>query len=132
MGLGRPAVLNERARRAIHDYRTSLGRMLWSEGFLFLSRQGGNRPIDCRQAHRMLRNLYRACGVDEARVSTPSLRKTFVRADYDASQHDLIRTQRIVGHSSPVVPARYLESTESEMDNLILGLAGRPHSPARP
>lgn len=39
-----------------------------------------------------------------------------------ASQHDLIRTQRMVGHSSPVVTARYLESTQSELDELVLGL----------
>jgi len=51
-----------------------------------------------------------------------------VRAVYDASQHDLIRTQRIVGHSSPVVTARYLESTQSELDELVLSLA--PTAPA--
>ncbi len=34
----------------------------------------------------------------------------------------LIRTQRIIGHSSPVVTAHYLESTQSELDELVLGL----------
>jgi hypothetical protein len=41
---------------------------------------------------------------------------------YDASGHDLIRTQRIVGHSSPEITSRYLESTQSELDELVLGL----------
>lgn len=70
----------------------------------------------------LLKDACRACGIDAARISTHSLRKTFVRAVYDASGHDLIVTQRVVGHSSPVVTAHYLESTESELDALVLGL----------
>lgn len=73
-----------------------------------------------------------ACGIDEARVSTHSLRKSFVRSVYDASGRDLIQTQRVVGRSSPVITARYLESTQSELDELVLGLgpAARAGAPA--
>lgn len=123
----RRVVLNERARGAIRDYLVSLNRVPLPQECLFLSREGENRAIDRRQAHRLLKRLCRACGVEETRVSTHSLRKTFVRAIYDASNHDLIRTQRIVGHSSPVVTGRYLESTQSELDNLVLGLATSAH-----
>jgi hypothetical protein len=41
---------------------------------------------------------------------------------YDASGHDLIRTQRLVGHSSPEITSHYLESTQSELDELVMGL----------
>jgi integrase len=121
----RRVVLNEQARGAIRDYLASLGCIPAPDEYLFLSREGGNRPIDRAQAHRILKGLCRDCGIDGARVSTHSLRKTFVRSVYDASKHDLIRTQRIVGHSSPVITARYLESTQSELDDVVLGM-GRP------
>ncbi len=119
----RRVVLNERARCAIHDYLASLGRVPQPDEYLFKSRQGDNRPLHRAQAHDILKDACRACGIDETRISTHSLRKTFVRAVYNASGHDLIRTQRIVGHSSPVVTAHYLESTQSELDELVLGLA---------
>ena len=128
----RRVVLNERARGAIRDYLASLGRVPAYDEFLFQSREGANRPVHRTQAHRILKRLCRTCGIDAARVSTHSLRKTFVRAVYDASQHDLIRTQRIVGHSSPVVTARYLESTQSELDELVLGLPQAAPAPAAP
>jgi integrase len=127
----RRVVLNERAGGAIRDYLTSLGRVPAHGEFLFQSREGGYRPVHRTQAHRILKRLCRACGIDAPRVSTHSFRETFVRAVYDASQHDLIRTQRIVGHSSPVITARYLESTQSELDELVLGWRS-PHRPPPP
>jgi integrase len=124
----RRVVLNERARGAIRDYLASLGRVPAPDEFLFLSRESGNRPLHRSQAHRILKDLCQASGIDEARVSTHSLRKSFVRSVYDASGRDLVLTQRIVGHSSPVITARYLESTQSELDELVLGLG--PAAPA--
>jgi len=119
----RRVVLNGRARGAIRDYLGALGRVPLPQECLFLSREGENRAIDRRQAHRLLKGLCRTCGINETRVSTHSLRKTFVRAIYDASKRDLVLTQRILGHSSPVLTSRYLESTQSELDDLVLGLA---------
>jgi integrase len=119
----RRVVLNERARGAIRDYITSLESIPSPEDFLFQSREGENRPLHRSQAHRILKSLCRTCGVDTARISTHSLRKTFVRAVYDASHCDLIRTQRIVGHASPLITARYLETTQSDLDDLVLGIA---------
>lgn len=119
----RRVVLNERARGAIRDYLASLSCLPSAEQFLFRSREGSNRPLHRTQAHRILKQICRTCGLDATRVSTHSLRKTFVRAIYDASNHDLIRTQGIVGHASPLVTARYLESTQTELNDLDLGLA---------
>lgn len=118
----RRVVLNERARGVIRDYIASLGTIPSAEQFLFRSRTGANRPISRTQAHRLLKNLCRECGIDATRISTHSLRKSFVRAVYDASGHDLVRTQRIVMHASPLTTARYLESTQTELDELVLGL----------
>jgi site-specific recombinase XerD len=115
-------VLNERARGVIRDYIASLGGVPPADQFLFQSRNGLNRPICRAQAHRIIKSLCSECGLDATRISTHSLRKSFVRAVYDASGHDLIKTQRIVQHASPLTTARYLESTQSELDDLVLGL----------
>jgi len=48
---------------------------------------------------------------------------TFARRVYEASGHDLIRTQRALGHSSPVTTARYLETDADALDRLILDIA---------
>ena len=93
-----------------------------SDEYLFKSREGGNRPLHHSQAHRILVQACEECGIDTTRVSTHSLRKTFVRSVYDAYGHDIIRTMKVVQHSSPVIAARYLENTESELDDLVLGL----------
>jgi integrase len=122
----RRVVLNERARGAIRDYLASLSYVPRPDDFLFKSREGGNRPIDRGQARRILKGLCRACGIDDKRVATHSLRKSFVRAVYDASKRDLVLTQRILGHSSPIITARYLDSTESEQDNVVLALSSHP------
>lgn len=124
----RRVVLIERARGVICDYRASLGRVPTADEFPFRSRTGANRPITRIQAHRILKRLYQEFGIDATRVSKHSLRKTFVRAVYDASGHGLVRTQRIVLHDSPLTTARHLESTQSELDEIFLGLgadAGR-------
>lgn len=75
------------------------------------------------QAFRILVGVARECGIDEVRISTHTLRKTFVARVYAASGHDLIKTQRIVGHASPLTTARYLETDQEELDDLVRGLA---------
>ncbi len=122
----RRVVLNEKARAAIRDYLASLGYVPPPYEYLFKSREGGNRPLHRSQAHRILVQACEECGIDTARISTHSLRKTFVRRVYDASGHDIIRTMKVVQHSSPVITARYLENTETELDDLVLGLAASP------
>jgi integrase len=126
----RRVVLNERARGVIRDYIASLGCIPPVDQFLFQSRSGANHPISRTQAHRLLKNLCRECGIDATRISTHSLRKSFVRAVYDASGHCLVRTQRIVQHASPLTTARYLESTQTELDDLVLGLGAPAPAPA--
>lgn len=128
----RRVVLNERARGAIRDYLTSLDYIPAPEEFLFKSREGGNRPLHRAQAHRILKRAGEDCGLHVTRISTHSLRKSFVRSVYEASGHDLIRTQRIVGHNSPIVTARYLETTDSDLDDLVLSLSRAPAPTSTP
>jgi integrase len=114
--------LNTEARAAIADYLASLGRIPTGDEPLFPSRERPGSSISRSQAHRLLKSAAQLAGTDTARVSTHSLRKTFVAAIYAASGHDLIRTQRAVGHRSPLTTAAYLESTQAELDELVLSL----------
>ncbi len=106
----RRVVLNYRAKGVICDYIASLGCVPPADQYLFRSRSGANRPISQSQAYRILKDLCRECAIDATRISTHSPRKSVVRAIYDVSGHDLVRTQRIVQHASPLTAARYLES----------------------
>ncbi len=126
----RRVVLNERARSVIRDYIASRGQIPPADQFLFQSRTGPNRPISRTQAHRILKGLCHECGIDATRISTHSIRKFFVRAVYDASGHDLVRTMKIVQHASPNTTARYLENTQTELDDLVLGLGAPAPAPA--
>lgn len=90
---------------------------------LFGTSRSGEAGMDRSQAFRTLVNACAACGIDTARISTHSMRKTFARRVYAASGHDLIRTQRALGHSSPMTTARYLETDSAALDRLILDIA---------
>ncbi len=89
--------------------------------FLFKSRKGPNTAITPRHAWRIIKTAARAAGFPE-RVATHSMRKTFARAIYDRSGHDLILTQRALDHRSVVTTSRYLESTADDVAAAILGI----------
>lgn len=90
---------------------------------IFATARSGADGMDRSQAFRTLVGACLACGIDASRISTHSMRKTFARRVYQASGHDLIRTQRALGHSSPVTTARYLETDADALDRLILDIA---------
>lgn len=90
---------------------------------VFGTSRSGEAGMDRSQAFRTLVNACAACGIDTARISTHSMRKTFARRVYAGSGHDLIRTQRALGHTSPVTTARYLETDSAALDRLILDIA---------
>ncbi len=122
----RRVVVPQRIRTALAEYLQ--GCTLFPGSYLFQSREGGNRPISRVQAHRIIVAAASAVGVEE-RIATHSMRKTFVQRIYTLSGHDLIKTQRIVGHRSPLTTARYLETDQVDLDALVLaqddaGLAG--------
>lgn len=92
---------------------------------LFRSRQGVNRPISYTRAFRILKAAAAAIG-DPSRVAWHSTRKSFARSVYDGSGHDLVLTQRVVGHSSILATSRYLENTGDEVRAAILAVLPVP------
>ena len=116
--------LTERVRGAIADYMISLQEV--PHGPVFRSRTGDNLPITRGQAHRQLKRLARELGLDAARLGCHSTRKSFAVQIHRAAHFDLIKTQRVLGHSSPLTTAAYLETAQDELDGLVLGLDPHP------
>ena len=119
---GRRVVLSEPVRAALRAHLAVIGTANPNLA-LFTSAKAKGEPLGRSMVFRILRGACAACGISNARVSTHSLRKTFVARVYLASGHDLIATQRIVGHTSPTTTARYLETDATVLDDLVRHLA---------
>ena len=89
--------------------------------YLFRSRKGRNRPITRVHAWRAIREAYEA---NEMRgpLGTHSMRKTFANRVYDALEHDLVKTQRALGHKNINSTVQYLSFREEEIDAAILAI----------
>lgn len=119
---GRRVVLSEPVRSALREHLAVIGTGN-PDLALFTSAKARGEPMGRSMVFRILREVCSACSITNARVSTHTLRKTFVRRVYEASGHDLIATQRIVGHTSPTTTARYLETDTAKLDDLVRHLA---------
>ncbi len=119
----RTVPLNPRLRAALQTYLDErfAGTEPAPDAFLFASRTGENRPISRVQAYRILKAAAAATGRPE-RVATHSLRKTFAQVDFARSGHNLVLTQRALGHSSVMTTARYVSPDEEAISATILGL----------
>lgn len=118
----RRVVLSEAARTAIREHLTAIG--MGDPGrFLFATGRSREGAMNRSQAFRVLVGACEAVGIDSTRISTHSLRKTFVARIYAASGRDLIKTQRALGHCSPITTARYLETDSADLDRLVLSFA---------
>jgi integrase/recombinase XerD len=116
---GRRVPLSEPARAAIQEYLAAQGPNPPPERHLFTTSRSGDGPLHRAQAHRILVGITQACGFDATRISTHALRKTFVARAWRATGRDLIKVQRIVGHRSPLTTAKYLETDQDELDQLV-------------
>jgi integrase len=87
--------------------------------FVFRSRKEGNRPISEVQAWRI---LYEAVTTNEltGKVGTHAMRKTFANRVYHQPNHDLVKTQRAMGHKNINSIVAYLSFVEDEIDQAIL------------
>jgi integrase len=115
--------LSAKIQELVAEYVASLAATASPEAALFPTDRSGRAAMNRSSAFRMLTRTAKDCGIDERRVSTHCLRKTFVARAYRATGCDLIKTQRIVGHRSPMTTARYLETDQSELDELVRTLA---------
>jgi len=127
---GRRVPLSETVREAIRDHLAAIGTDD-PQRSLFATNRSEGGAMNRSRAYCLLVEACKECGIDTTRISNHTYRKTFVGRIYAASGHDLIRTQRIVQHASPVTTARYIETDAGEMDDLVrnLAIAPRPLAP---
>lgn len=118
---GRRVPLGEPVRQAIRDYLATLGPLDPTVA-LFATCRSGGKPMSRSQAFRMIVAAADECGIDTTRISTHSGRKTFAARVYSMTGKDLIATQRLMGHTSPMTTARYLETNSAHLDSVVLAL----------
>lgn len=121
---GRRIPLGEGVRRAIREHLDSIGTQDPSRALLS-SRQSAGRPMARFHAYRILVEACTACGIETARVSNHSYRKTFAQSCYQRT-HDLLLTQAAIGHSSPITTALYIRTSQSAVDAVVRGLTAEP------
>jgi site-specific recombinase XerD len=120
---GRTLVLHPDAQAAIQAWLSELtaaGALLPSR-YLFASRKGVNRPI-CRETANQI--LHSAFVTNElsGKLGTHSMRKTFANNVYAKLGHDLVKTQRAMGHQNINSTVSYLSFCEDDIDQAILAI----------
>jgi integrase len=115
--------LSAKIQELIAEYVASLPEPVSPDAALFRTGRSAEAAMNRSSVFRMLAHAARDCGIDPARIATHTFRKTFVARAYRATGCDLIKTQRIVGHRSPMTTARYLETDQFELDELVRTLA---------
>ncbi len=117
---GRTVLIHPEVREAFALWLVQLYYMT-PECFVFQSRTGPNAAISRVQAYRLLSRACDNAGLS-GKLGTHSMRKTFADKIYDRLGHDLIKTQRALGHKNINSTVSYLSFREEEIDEAILGL----------
>jgi integrase len=120
---GRTVVLHPRAQEAIQAWLAELRQTgdLLPTVALFRSRKGTNRPITGGQAWAILREAFDTNGLTGP-LGTHAMRKTFAARVYHKLGHNLLNTQRALGHRSLKSTLSYLSFSDTEVDAAILAL----------
>jgi integrase len=118
---GRTVLLHPDAKAALATWLVTLRQdpACTSQTYVFRSRKGQNRPISAVQAWRI---LHEAVVTNEltGKVGTHAMRKTFANRVYHQLNHDLVKTQRAMGHKNINSTVAYLSFVEAEIDAAIL------------
>lgn len=88
------------------------------EHYLFRSRKGDNKPITRVQAWTILKAAFNAAGM-AGPTGTHSLRKSFAKDIFERSGHNLVVTQKALGHSDMGTTVSYVPVDEDEIDKLV-------------
>jgi integrase len=120
---GRTVLLHPEAKAALATWLLTLRQSpdCTTQTYVFRSRKGGNRPISAVQAWRL---LHEAVTTNEltGKLGTHAMRKTFANRVYHQLNHDLVKTQRAMGHKNINSTVAYLSFVEAEIDAAILAI----------
>jgi integrase len=116
----RKVPLNREAARAIQEWLDVLGTHR-PKAPLFESQRKG-KAISRVQAYRILEGAYDAAGLT-GKLGTHAMRKTFAHGVYEVLGHDLVKTQRALGHKNINSTLSYLGfGADAEVNEAILSL----------
>ena len=120
---GRCVILHPQAKAALTDWIAELREQGRAdpECVVFQSQKDTSRPISRVQAYRVLRRAYDKNEM-QGQLGTHSMRKTFADRVYDHLDHDLVKTQRALGHKNINSTVSYLSFREEEIDQAILAI----------
>lgn len=113
---GRRVPLHEEARQTLAEWVTPA---MLDDQFLFLSREGRNRPISRAQAWRLIKAAAKKCGLT-GKIATHSMRKLFAKRVYENTGQDLLATKEALGHRSVDSTTAYLSFDKSKVRDAIL------------
>lgn len=102
--------LNESCVKALNWYFPVKSPALYSDQYLFPSREGGHIEVDTLR--KVLKDAAKACGLKQ-NIGTHTLRKTFGYFHYQTN-HDIVFLQRLFGHSSALITMRYIGIADEE------------------
>jgi integrase len=90
-----------------------------SKGGCFLFLGEGLNPLSRSQAWNVLKRAFDLLKL-HGKVATHSLRKTYCKRVYKLLHHDLVKTQKAMGHKSILSTIAYLPIDQEEIDAAIL------------
>jgi integrase len=90
-----------------------------TNGPLFPSHRNPAKAITRVQAWRIFQEAYAANGLT-GQLGTHAMRKTFANRVYEKLGHDLVKTQRALGHKNINSTVSYLSFREEEIEDAIL------------
>lgn len=108
--------INRELRQALEDYGRELPakRGIFEESYLFIGRNGENKPISRVQAYRIIKEISTKCQFSGG-VSCHSLRKTFGYYAWKQGVSPAL-LMNIYNHSSFQVTRRYLGIEQEDRD----------------
>ena len=120
---GRTLLLHPEAREALEVWLSELRELgyMTSDVWVFQSRKGRNQAMSRVQAYRILHAAFERVGI-EGTLGTHSMRKTFANRMYERLDHDLLKTQKALGHKNINSTVSYLSFRQEEIDEAILGM----------
>jgi integrase len=125
--------VNSTLAEAIQAYATSVyaGAEITGEELVFRSPRRDGAALTRQQVYNIITGAAGRAGLEHG-VAPHGLRRSFGQDVCDATGHDLVAAQLLLGHSSPLVTAAYLKPRQAELDQVVMRLPFREAAIAAP
>lgn len=119
---GRTIILNLDAKKALVIWVNEMVQAGHpEESFLFKSRKGPNQSVSRNQAWHILDTVFNRVGLS-GKLGTHVMRKVFADRIWEKLGHDLVKTQKALGHRNINSTVSYLSFKTEDIDQAILSI----------